>query len=111
MWANQTAVVQPRLIPSQFPWGLKFASSSSGTPILSLWVSKNGTSSTRSVVTFNGSVMLTAYRIFKILSLFDRTMSLWILKETTQFLLFQLKNSVNVCTDCLPTAQTLPFFL
>src|SRR6266567_2007871 len=75
MWANQTAVVQPRLIPSQLPWGLKHSSSSSGIPIVSLWANKIGISSTRSVVTVNGSVISTAYRIFKILSPFDRTMS------------------------------------
>src|SRR5260221_2449456 len=34
-----------------------------------------GISSTRSVVTVNSSVIRTAYRIFKILSPFDRTMS------------------------------------
>src|SRR5260221_4280700 len=76
MWANQTAVVQPRLIPSQLPWGLKHSSSSSGIPILSLWANKIGISSTRSVVTVNCSVISTAYRIFKILSPFDRTMSI-----------------------------------
>src|SRR5713226_3976709 len=43
-------------------------------PILSLWANKSGISSTRSVVTVNASVMPTAYRIFKILSPFDRTM-------------------------------------
>src|SRR5260370_36988310 len=74
MWANQTAVVQPRLIPSQLPWGLKQSSSSSGIPIVSLWANKIGISSTRSVVTVNGSVISTAYRIFKILSPIDRTM-------------------------------------
>src|SRR5258708_32816932 len=75
MWANQTGVVQPRLIPSQLPWGLKQSSSNSGMPIVSLWANKIGISSTRSVVTINGSVISTAYRIFKILSPFDRTMS------------------------------------
>src|SRR5215471_18222530 len=75
MWANQTAVVQPRLLPSQLPWGLKYASSSSGIPIVSLWANKIGISSTRSVVTFSCSVMHTAYRIFKRVSSFDRTMS------------------------------------
>src|SRR5216683_4692813 len=74
MCVNQIAVVQPRLIPSQLPCGLKYASSNSGTPILSLWANKSGISSTRSVVMFNGSVMPTAYCIFKILSLFGRTM-------------------------------------
>src|SRR5258708_29809651 len=44
-------------------------------PILSLWANKIGISSTRSVVTVNCSVIPTAYRIFKILSPFDRTMS------------------------------------
>src|SRR5713226_8201096 len=44
-------------------------------PIVSLWANKIGISSTRSVVTVNCSVMPTAYRIFKILSPFDRTMS------------------------------------
>src|SRR5260370_12440833 len=73
MCANQTAVVQPRLIPSQLPCGLKYSSSSSGTPILLLWVNRIGISSTRSVVTFSCSAIQTAYRIFKILSPFDRT--------------------------------------
>src|SRR5713226_5484890 len=76
MCVNQMAVVQPRLIPSQLPCGLKYSSSNSGTPILSLWANKSGISSTRSVVTFTCSVMPTAYRICKILSLFGRTMSL-----------------------------------
>src|SRR6266571_2098346 len=75
MWVNQMAVVQPRLIPSQLPCGLKYSSSNSGTPILSLWDNKSGRSSTRSVVTLTCSVMATAYRICKILSLFGRTMS------------------------------------
>src|SRR5713226_1186473 len=76
MCVNQMAVVQPRLIPSQLPCGLKYSSSNSGTPILSLWDNKSGISSTRSVVTLTCSVMPTAYRICKILSLFGRTMSL-----------------------------------
>src|SRR5260221_3408171 len=75
MWANQTAVVQPRLIPSQLPCGLKHSSSSSAMPIVSLWANKIGISSTRSVATVSCSVMPTAYRIFKILSPFDRTES------------------------------------
>src|SRR5260221_1780323 len=86
MWANQTAVVQPRLIPSQLPWGLKHSSSNSGMPIVSLWANKIGISSTRSVVTVNGSVISTAYRIFKILSPFDRTMS----DKSPQFLIFNI---------------------
>src|SRR6266568_9503190 len=74
MWTNQTAVVQPRLVPSQLPCGLKCLSSSSGMPIRLLWVNRIGISSTRSVVTFSCSAMQTAYRIFKMLSPFDRTM-------------------------------------
>src|SRR2546426_9065034 len=77
MWTNQTAVVQPRLVPSQLPCGLKCLSSSSGMPIRLLWVNRIGISSTRSVVTFSCSAMQTAYRIFKMLSPFDRTMSLY----------------------------------
>src|SRR5260370_4783509 len=76
MCANKTGVVQPRLIPSQLPCGLKYSSSSSGMPILLLWVTTIGISSTRSVVTFSCSAIQTAYRIFKILSPFDRTVSL-----------------------------------
>src|SRR2546422_10545859 len=78
MYANQTAVVQPRLKLSQLPYGLKYSSSSSATPILSLWANQSGISSTRSVVTLNCSVMQTAYRNFPILSLFERTMSCYI---------------------------------
>src|SRR5713226_7186947 len=73
MCVNQTAVVQPRLVPSQLPWGLKYSSSSSAIPMSSLWANKIGISSTRSVVTVSCSLMPTAYRIFKILSPFDRT--------------------------------------
>src|SRR6266567_4118229 len=75
MCVNQTAVVQPRLVPSQLPCGLKYSSSSSARPMSSLWANKIGISSTRSVVTVSCSVMPTAYRIFKILSPFDRTES------------------------------------
>src|SRR2546421_8081781 len=73
MCVNQTAVVQPRLVPSQLPCGLKYSSSSSAIPMSSLWANTMGISSTRSVVTVSCSVMPTAYRIFKILSSFDRT--------------------------------------
>src|SRR5437588_12183349 len=75
MCVNQTAVVQPRLVPSQLPCGLKYSSSSSAIPMSSLWANTMGISSTRSVVTVSCSVMPTAYRIFKILSSFDRTES------------------------------------
>ncbi len=78
MWTNQTAVAQPRLIASQLPCGLKYSSSSSGIPIMLLWANKIGISSTRSVVPFSCSLIPTPYRIFKILSPFDRTMSLCI---------------------------------
>src|SRR5260221_11330041 len=73
MCVNQTAVVQPRLVPSQLPCGLKYSSSRSAIPMSSLWANTIGISSTRSVVTVSCSVMPTAYRIFKILSPFDRT--------------------------------------
>src|SRR5947199_7733922 len=76
MCVNQTAVVQPRLVPSQLPGGLKYSSSSSAIPMSSLWANTMGISSTRSVVTVTCSVIPTAYRIFKILSPFDRTMSI-----------------------------------
>ena len=47
----------------------------------SLWANKIGILSTRSVVTVSCSVMPTAYRIFKILSPFDRTESSYFQNE------------------------------
>jgi hypothetical protein len=44
-------------------------------PILSICVNNTGISSTRSVVMVSFSVIQQAYRNFKMLSLFDRTMS------------------------------------
>lgn len=48
-------------------------SGNAGTPIFSLGDLKRGRSSTRSVVTRNGSLMPTAFRFFTYVSLFDRT--------------------------------------
>src|SRR6266568_120117 len=75
MCVSQIVVVKPRLVPSQLPWGRKEASSRSAIPILSLCANNTGISSTRSVVMVSFSVIQQAYRNFKMLSLFDRTMS------------------------------------
>src|SRR5260370_22797469 len=60
-------------------------------PIVSLWVNKMGISSTRSVVTVNCSVISTAYRIFNILSPFDRTVSYYMVQSA--------KMDVDLSTD------------
>src|SRR5205823_7230572 len=74
-WVSQIVVTLPRLNPSQLPCVGKCASSKRARPMHSIWDSKSGISSTRSVLIVHVSFIPTAYQNVWNASRFTRTVS------------------------------------